>query len=93
MGGLNWHLDAWLSLPAEPWVVDVIRSGFGLPWAVGKAPLSPSPIVFPSPQSPEAFEALNGEVLSLIQKSGVKEVMSSHSGAAFTAVFVVPNLS
>ena len=93
VGSLSRCLDAWLALPAESWVVEVITSGFRLPWAAGKAPLSPFPITFPPPTSPEAVEALKGEVFSLIQKQAVEEVTSPQSGGFYGRLFVVPKSS
>ena len=70
----------------------VLGSGFRLPWKAEKAPLSSSKIAFPSPQSPDAVQALDLEVRSLLEKGATEEVLSETPGF-YGRIFVVPKSS
>ncbi|XP_070206201.1 uncharacterized protein [Littorina saxatilis] len=71
----------------------VIRSGFRLPWQEGKAPLSRAPANFRFPASLDAREAIQAEILLLLQKQAVEEVLDHSSLGFYGRIFVVPKAS
>ena len=71
----------------------MVRSGFRLPWKGRKAPLSRVPFVFPPPGDPQAYQALDAEVQSLITKGAVDLVVDQSSLGFYGRLFVVPKAS
>ena len=92
VGSLRRHLGAWEALPASPFVVGVIRSGFRLSWTTGKPPLCPRPPPSRQPSSEEARRVLQEEVDSLLRKGAV-EVLAQVSPGFYGHLFCVPKAS
>lgn len=72
----------------------MIEAGFRLPWAAGRPPLlsSPPPSIRP-PAAPEAAEALEGEVASLLQKGAVELLHPPVAPGFYARLFCVPKSS
>ena len=62
----------WSDKGADPWVVEVLRSGYRIPF-LSEPPLAAEPIPFPS-YSPTSIrgKALEKEVQSLVEKGAVE---------------------
>ena len=58
-----------------------------------KAPLSRVPFVFPPPGDPQAYQALDAEVQSLLAKGAVDLVVDQGSPGFYGRLFVVPKAS
>lgn len=72
----------------------MVEVGFRLPWAEARPPLlaSPPPSIRP-PAAPEAAEALEGEVASLLQKGAVELLHPPVSPGFYARLFCVPKTS
>ena len=87
-GCLSLHWQAWRDRGAEPWVVEVLRLGYCLPF-LGTPPLSNVPIPMPS-YSPTSIKgaALEEVTLGLIAKDAV-ELAPLTSPGFYGRLFVV----
>ena len=90
-GCLSLHWRSWRDRGAEPWVVEVLRSGYAIPFCM-TPPLSDTPIVLDS-YSPHSIKgrALEAEIQALCHK-GVVEPASPTSGL-YSRMFVVTRAS
>ena len=87
-GYLSFHWQVWSDKGADPWVVEVFRCGYRIPFC--RTPtLSREPIPYPA-YSPSSIrgKALEGEVLSLLEK-GAMELAPLPSPGYYTRLFVV----
>ena len=71
----------------------MLRSGYRLPWASFKAPLTSHPPIFRIPADPLAVAALDQEVSALLQKQAVEEITLHSSPGFYGRIFVVPKSS
>ena len=87
-GCLSLHWQAWRDRGAEPWVVEVLRFGYHLPF-LSTPPLSATPIPMPS-YSPTSIKgaALEEVTLGLIVKGAV-ELAPLPSPGFYSRLFVV----
>ena len=87
-GCLSLHWQAWRDRGAEPWVVEVLRVGYCLPF-LGAPPLSNVPIPMPS-YSPTSIKgaALEEVTLGLVAKGAV-ELAPLPSPGFYSRLFVV----
>ena len=87
-GCLSLHWQAWRDRSAEPWVVEVLREGYCLPF-LRTPPLSNVPIPLP-PYSPSSIKgaALEEVTLGLIAKGAV-ELVPLPSPGFYSRLFVV----
>ena len=87
-GCLSLHWQAWRDRGAEPWVVEVLREGYRIPF-LSPPPLSPVPIPMPSynPLSTKGV-ALEEVTLGLVTK-GVVELAPLPSPGFYSRLFVV----
>ena len=87
--GLHWR--QWRDRGAEPWVVEVLRLGYRLPFG-SDPPLSAVPIPLPS-YSPLSIKgkALQGEIEAFIAKGAVE--LASSSSSFYSRLFVVQKAS
>ena len=87
-GCLSLHWQAWRDRGAEPWVVEVLRFGYRLPF-LSTPPLSAAPIPMPS-YSPTSIKgaALEEATLGLIVKGAV-ELAPLPSPGFYSRLFVV----
>ena len=87
-GCLSLHWQAWRDRGAEPWVVEVLRFGYHLPF-LSTPPLSATPIPMPS-SSPTSIKgaALEEVTLGLIVKGAV-ELAPLPSPSFYSCLFVV----
>ena len=83
-------METWRLLADSAWVLNVVESGFRLPWAHAPAPLSLEPIFQPPPACPQAVAALGGEVQALLDKQAVEELSPPVSPGFYGRIFVVP---
>ena len=86
-------MNVWRSMSDSGWVLNVVESGFRLPWDPNKAPLLRSPPAFRPPSSEEAVAALEAEVSSLLAKEPIEPVHSPPSPGFYGRIFVVPKAS
>ena len=88
-GCLAAHWQQWLKLGAEPWVVEVLRLGYRIPWLDSPPPLSAQPIQFPSypPGSAKAL-ALAQEVRTMLDKNAL-EIVENQSPGFYSRLFLV----
>ena len=85
-----WHV--WMSRCAEPWVVEVLREGYQIPF-LSPPPLSRTPIQLSAYQPPSVrFLALQQEVAALLEKEAIEEVVDPSPGF-YNRLFVVPKAS
>ena len=91
-GCLSLHWQAWSDRGADPWVVEVLRRGYQIPFH-SAPPLSSEPIPFPA-YTPSSFwgKALEQEVLSLVEKGAV-ELAPRPSPGFYSLLFVVMKAS
>ncbi|XP_070173457.1 uncharacterized protein [Littorina saxatilis] len=71
----------------------VVRSGFRLLWLEDKAPLTRTTPSFRFPADPEACAVIQAEVLLLLQKHAIEEVIDRRSPGFYGRLFVVPKAS
>ena len=90
-GCLASRWEVWVSWGAEPWVVQVLKVGYRLPF-VSHPPLSPTPIPLPS-YSPTSVRglALSASVSDLRMKGAI-ELASSEPGF-YSCLFVTPKVT
>ena len=86
-GCLSLHWTIWRDKGAELWVVEVLRTGYHIPFSI-PPPLSRVPLLIPS-YYPDSIKAkvLHGEVLSLIEKGAVE--LAPPSLGYYSCLFVV----
>ena len=86
-GCLSLHWTIWRDRGAEPWVVEVLRMRYRLPFSL-PPPLSPVPIPLPS-YSPSSVKgiALHGEVSVLLAKGAIE--LTPPSPGFYSRLFVV----
>ena len=91
-GCLSLHWQAWSDRGADPWVVEVLRRGYQIPFH-SAPPLSSEPIPFPA-YTPSSIwgKALEQEVLSLVEKGAV-ELAPRPSPGFYCRLFVVMKAS
>ena len=85
------HWSIWRDKGADPWVVEVLREGYSIPFS-NLLPLSVDSISFDS-YSPIFIKgkALPGEILSLIEKGAVE--LAPSSPGYYSCMFVVMKAS
>ena len=91
-GCLSLHWQVWSDKGADPWVVEVLRWRYRVPFLL-KPPLAAEPIPFPS-YSPSSIrgKALEKEVQSLVEKGAV-ELAPLPSPGFYSRIFVVMKAS
>ena len=82
----------WAGLGAEPWVVEVLREGYQVPF-VSAPPLSDTPVkmVAYRPGS-EKFQVLQSEVQAMVEKEAV-ELVKEKTNGFYNRLFVVTKAS
>ena len=86
-GCLASHWRSWDALDVDPWVVEVLRTGYSIPFA-SEPPLSENPISLPSySQSSEKGKARELEFQLLLQKGAI-ELAPPRSGY-YSRMFMV----
>ena len=89
VGSLSLQIQAWEEVHTSRWIIQVIRSGYHLPWDSPKAPLTSSPPIF----QPQTLAALDQDEAPLLSKGVTEEVLSISSRGFYGWVFVVPKSS
>ena len=90
-GCLGSHWRAWERISRDPWVPQVLKEGYQLPFREGLPPLSHIPISFSTyPHNSPQFQALELEVADLLKKGAVSEAPLPLSPGFYARIFVVP---
>ena len=77
---LNLFWRAWEQHQVEPWVLQVLKEGYCIPFH-RHPPLSPVPIDFPSYRgNKEKFSALQEEVNQMLAKQAIEPVLNPNPG-------------
>ena len=88
-GCLSARWEQWQRLGAEPWIVEVLREGYQIPWIAAPPRLSASPIRFASypPGSPKDL-ALSQEIRTMLEKDAL-EVVDKPGPGFYSRIFLV----
>ena len=78
----------WETKGASPWIVSVLREGYNLEFEK-EPPLTRVPSVISQYQDPVKQGLLEEEVLSLLQKNAIEEVMDHSSQGFYSRMFLV----
>ena len=89
-GNLSRHLPQWRDFTTNEWVLGVLESGFRLPWADVRPPLTRLAPACRSPALDEVAGILAMEVALLLEKHAVERVLDQHSPGFYGRLFVVP---
>ena len=77
---LRFFWRTWMLRSAEPWVVEVLREGYQIPF-LSPPPLSKSPIQMSAYQpASDRFRVLQQEVAALLEKGAIEEVVDPSPG-------------
>ena len=80
----------WDKISPDPWVVQVIREGYQIPFRE-LPPLSPRPIAFQTyhPSTPQ-FQALDQEISQMLEKGAIEVPPEPLISGYYARIFVVP---
>ena len=82
--------ESWESISQDPWVGQVLREGYQLPFRE-LPPLSPVPIPFRTyPSRSPQFKALAVEIEGMVSKGVIEEVPLPLNSGYYARIFVVP---
>lgn len=85
--------QVWEAKGAEPWVINVLREGYTIPFSESP-PLKSSPVDFNvSSRDSEKLVVLEEEVTSLLQKGAIEAVLEPSSPGFYNRLFLVPKSS
>ena len=88
-GCLSARWSSWQAASAEPWVVDVIRLGYRIPFQEAKPPLACTSIPFRTYRPGSSrWTALGQEVSKMLDK-GALEIVDDHSPGFYSRLFLV----
>ena len=84
-GRLQKFWKVWQDLGADPWVVSTIKHGYAIEF-IHQPPLSTTPIFGLNSNHPQ----VKVEILKMIQKGALEEVLNPFSPGFYSRIFVVP---
>lgn len=89
-GCLSRYWVNWKAISRDPWVPDVLRNGYQIPFKT-LPKLSPCPVAFNSypPNSPQ-FLALQAEVTTMLEKGAIEKISPPFAPGFYARIFVVP---
>ena len=91
---LQEYWEVWMDYQVDPWVVQVLREGYRIPFLSNKLPpLTSTPLEYVSYQgNVEKFAALEREVGDMLEKGAIEEVQAKEP-AFYNRLFLVPKPS
>lgn len=87
-GRLTHFLPQWEEVTSDPWTLSIIREGLGLDFH-HPPPLSLMPIHFPPPVIREKRLALEAEVLTMLKKGAIVELLEPPTAGFYSRLFLV----